>query len=112
MTRSVTVSHSDECLNCGGSGTVRVYDEEDDTCSCLYPLGTACTRCREVSQASGIEPLVRESTEGGSRNTLLNLRVQAGTAAAIDELAHNRGWTRSDMLRHLLGKGMEAEGVR
>jgi hypothetical protein len=62
--------------------------------------------------SEGIEPMVRPADTEGDREVFINFRVRQGTKAAVDELARKRGWTRSDMLRHLLGKGMEAEGIR
>jgi hypothetical protein len=59
-----------------------------------------------------IEPLVRPVDAEEDREVFISLRVRRGTKTAIDELARKRGWTRSDTLRHLIGKGMEAEGIR
>lgn len=56
---------------------------------------------------SEIEPLVRKTATGEARTEMLTVRVHAGSLAAIDELATQRGWSRADTVRSLLRAGMD-----
>lgn len=58
-----------------------------------------------------MEPLVRPRDDFEVRSVRVIVRVLPSTCGVIDVYAKQHGWTRSDAMRYLLGKGMEAEGI-